>query len=176
MIETNQSIIKKAVNKAAKATISSVKGRKPAKVTKKKLAPKPIKPKTESVSWYTDNRDCDLSSNPEGLSSIEIIMEWFHQSDNFRRFRGDSGKSNNKETCLGEIKELLHAKGMKHRDLKQIRSKIDRSISAYLVANEWKHSTGQGAGNITDTGEVDENSVLGKEKQNFSYQNQKLKY
>ena len=91
--------------------------------------------------WHKDNTNCNLELNPDKLTSMQILMEWFTQYKNFEEYRG---KSTKRVTVLGKIVKHFESRGVDYRDSKSIGNKIDHMLKQYKKAVDFKSCTGQG--------------------------------
>ena len=121
-----------------------------------------------SVSWYCDQHLTKNELNPDGLTSIDILMGWITRDGNFSKWRGEKNDgmttAANKTILCSNIFLEFQALGVTFRDRNAIRAKIDRIIVAYRKPETWRNQTGQGIldSATDDNREEKEISVLGK--------------
>ena len=118
-----------------------------------------------AITWYNDHHLTRNELNPDGLCSIDVLMNWLTTPSNFSAWRGERGSKITKPTLLSSILKEFKNLGITTRDTAAIRSKINRIIKAYRVAETWRNQTGQGllnsASNDTERAEQ-EQTILGK--------------
>ncbi|KAI7867221.1 uncharacterized protein EV154DRAFT_571753 [Mucor mucedo] len=97
-----------------------------------------------AITWYNDHHLTTIELNPDGLCSIDVLMNWLTAPSNFSVWRGERGSKITKPTLLTSILKEFKNLGITTRDTAAIRSKINRIIKAYRVAETWRNQTGQG--------------------------------
>jgi hypothetical protein len=106
---------------------------------------KAAKEKSTRKFWEKDNL------TPDSPSSLDVLVEWLSDVDNYTRWRGgrDAPGCASKEVLLGEIRDRLRKAGL-DREKQAIRNKIQDIETQFKAAVEWKNHTGQGVKKESD--------------------------
>lgn len=74
-----------------------------------------------------------------GPSSLSVVMTWLTKPANFSRWEGskDENSSCTRESLCSEINRLLMKRGIKHRNNRDIRNRIQNIYYGYKKAQNW---------------------------------------
>lgn len=86
--------------------------------------------------WEDDGAD-------GGPASIQVILDWITTSGNFAKWKGEMGGIS-KQTLCGEIVNQMKEVGIYHRNVADVRTKIQDIINSYNKARDWSERTGEG--------------------------------
>ncbi|KAG9399737.1 hypothetical protein AC1031_011617 [Aphanomyces cochlioides] len=125
--------------------------------------------KRNGIAWGSDAVD------QGSLSSLEVLLEWLTEDNNYARWRAGSLKKTpsrhatgsrslpvvaSKEKLCQEIVNKLHTHGLSHRSSREVRSKINGLERSYRAARDWTNSTGEGV--LDEDEEVGQTDVRSK--------------
>lgn len=105
------------------------------------------------IAWDKD------AVTPGGKTSIRVLLDWFSTPANYARW--DAGKSHygeNRKALCAEIKAVMHAQGLVHRETANIRTQLSVLERAYDSAVAWLVQNGYD-GRIPDAATVAANPL-----------------
>lgn len=111
------------------------------------------KPVKLRIAWDKD------AATPGGKSSIRVLLDWFCAPANYARWNaGKSHFGENREALCVEIRSLMHAQGLVHRETANIRTQLSFLERSYDAAVKWLVQNGYD-GRIPDAASVAANPL-----------------
>ncbi|KAI8334559.1 hypothetical protein BD560DRAFT_440659 [Blakeslea trispora] len=108
---------------------------------------------TKKYKGWTNDGFVNAETNERGLSSTELLFEWFEAPENLIAWKGtgaDNKQNTNGESrnaVLNRIMKHFADNGIHHRTKHQLASRISQLKLKYTNACRWLSQTGQGIRN-----------------------------
>lgn len=90
------------------------------------------------VTWYNDHQLTANIKNPYNFCSMDILLDWITEEDNFKAWVGKYGPKVPKSQLLDECLKVYLDYGITHHTTDAIKSNIDRMFTQYKAAEAWR--------------------------------------